>query len=100
MFISLNSVLSDAYTGGGNLIPYVSSVSTPTGSHPSLTRHVWSDHSLSVTDIHCGSGGLRCRVATASLDQTCKVRVFYNNVVTNKYNAIKVRVFRVFDRLL
>ena len=73
--MSLNSVLSDAYTEGSNLIPYVTSVSTPAGSHPSLTRHVWSDHSLSVMDIHCGSGGLRCRVATASLDQTCKVRI-------------------------
>ena len=69
-------MLSNAYTEGGNLIPYVSSMNTSTGSHSSLTRHVWSDHSLSVTDIHCGSGGLRCRVATASLDQTCKVRLF------------------------
>lgn len=74
--LSLYSVLSDAYTEGGNLIPYVSSMNSSTGSHSSLTRHVWSDHSLSVTDIHCGSGGLRCRVVTASLDQTCKVRVF------------------------
>ena len=66
-------MLSDAYTGSGRVIPYASPVAIPTGVHLSLTRHVWSDHSLPVTDIHCGSGGLRCRVATASLDQTCKV---------------------------
>ena len=72
--ISVYSVLFDAYTEGGNLIPYASSINASTGSRSSLTRHVWSDHSLSVMDIHCGSGGLRCRVATASLDQTCKVR--------------------------
>lgn len=74
--LSLNSVLSDAYTEAGNLIPFISSINTSPGPHSSLTRHIWSDHSLPVTDIHCGSGGLRCRVATASLDQTCKVRDF------------------------
>lgn len=88
---SLNSVLSDAYTEGGNLIPFVSSINTSTGSHSSLTRHVWSDHSLSVMDIHCGSGGLRCRVATASLDQTCKVRVLVSlllPVCIHMYSAV------------
>ncbi|ORX94622.1 WD40 repeat-like protein [Basidiobolus meristosporus CBS 931.73] len=34
----------------------------------------WSDHSLPITDIHCGSGGLKfARVVTSSLDHTCKV---------------------------
>lgn len=37
--------------------------------------HVWSSHSLPVTDIHCGFGGIRARVFSSSLDQTCKVPV-------------------------
>lgn len=36
-------------------------------------RHVWSQHTLPVTDLHCGFGGPMARVATASLDQTVKV---------------------------
>ena len=77
--------MSDAYTEGGNLIPFVSSTNATTGSHSSLTKHVWSDHSLSVTDIHCGSGGLRCRVATASLDQTCKVKL--SIIITSMFDV-------------
>ena len=34
---------------------------------------IWSNHSLPVTDIHVGRGGYRCRVVSASLDQTCRV---------------------------
>lgn len=33
----------------------------------------WKDHSLAITDIHVGAGGLRSRIVTASLDQTCKM---------------------------
>ncbi|KAM6219695.1 WD repeat-containing protein 18 [Rhynchocyon petersi] len=36
-------------------------------------RHVWSQHSLPITDLHCGFGGPLARVATASLDQTVKL---------------------------
>nr|XP_004654742.1 WD repeat-containing protein 18 [Jaculus jaculus] len=36
-------------------------------------RHVWSRHTLPVTDLHCGFGGPLARVATASLDQTVKL---------------------------
>lgn len=38
-------------------------------------RYTWSEHALPVTDIHCGHGGMRGHVITASLDQTCKVLV-------------------------
>ncbi|KAG9350776.1 hypothetical protein JZ751_024665 [Albula glossodonta] len=36
-------------------------------------RHIWTQHSLPITDIHCGLMGPQARVATASLDQTVKV---------------------------
>ncbi|XP_075399997.1 WD repeat-containing protein 18 isoform X2 [Tenrec ecaudatus] len=36
-------------------------------------RHVWSQHTLPITDLHCGLGGAQARVATASLDQTVKL---------------------------
>ncbi|KAJ8305718.1 hypothetical protein KUTeg_016263 [Tegillarca granosa] len=36
-------------------------------------RHVWSSHSLPVTDIHVGIGGSRARVVSSSLDQTCRL---------------------------
>uniref|UniRef100_A0A8C6QLD1 WD repeat-containing protein 18 n=1 Tax=Nannospalax galili TaxID=1026970 RepID=A0A8C6QLD1_NANGA len=36
-------------------------------------RHVWSRHTLPITDLHCGFGGPLARVATASLDQTIKL---------------------------
>ncbi|XP_073910590.1 WD repeat-containing protein 18 isoform X3 [Castor canadensis] len=36
-------------------------------------RHVWSRHTLPITDLHCGFGGPLARVATASLDQTVKL---------------------------
>jgi len=35
--------------------------------------HTWSDHTLPVTDIHCGFGGLNARVVTSSKDCSCKV---------------------------
>ncbi|XP_067329462.1 WD repeat-containing protein 18 [Anolis sagrei] len=36
-------------------------------------RHIWSQHTLPVTDLCCGIGGPMARVATASLDQTAKL---------------------------
>ncbi|XP_075831689.1 WD repeat-containing protein 18 [Microtus pennsylvanicus] len=36
-------------------------------------RHVWSQHTLPITDVYCGFGGPMARVATASLDQTMKL---------------------------
>ncbi|XP_054835109.1 WD repeat-containing protein 18 [Eublepharis macularius] len=36
-------------------------------------RHVWSRHSLPITDLCCGIGGPMARAATASLDQTAKL---------------------------
>ncbi len=38
-------------------------------------RHILSRHSLPITDLHCGLMGAQARVATASLDQTVKVRL-------------------------
>ena len=48
------------------------------GSGAALTRHVWSDHSLAVTGVYfsgSSEGGVRGRVATCSLDHSCKVIV-------------------------
>ena len=56
-----NSVLSDSSAGGS------------AGKAPE-PRHIWSQHSLPVTDVHVGRGGIRARVVTASLDQTVKVK--------------------------
>uniref|UniRef100_A0A7M4G0P2 WD repeat-containing protein 18 n=1 Tax=Crocodylus porosus TaxID=8502 RepID=A0A7M4G0P2_CROPO len=36
-------------------------------------RHVWSRHTLPITDLCCGFGGPLARAATASLDQTVKL---------------------------
>eukprot|EP00040_Diaphanoeca_grandis_P019637 m.103857 g.103857 ORF g.103857 m.103857 type:complete len:437 (+) comp27521_c2_seq1:131-1441(+) len=35
--------------------------------------HTWSDHTLPVTDIFCGFGGLSSRVVTSSKDSSCKL---------------------------
>ena len=40
-------------------------------------RYVWSNHSLPVTDIYVGSGAVRSRVLTASMDQTCRVNTVF-----------------------
>ena len=36
-------------------------------------KYTWSDHSLPITSIHVGRGGKYARVATSSLDHTCKL---------------------------
>jgi pre-rRNA-processing protein IPI3 len=48
----------------------VSSSTCGWNPHP---LHAWSKHSLPVTDIHCGFGGVRGHVFTSSLDRTCKI---------------------------
>nr|XP_033811764.1 WD repeat-containing protein 18 isoform X1 [Geotrypetes seraphini] len=42
-------------------------------NHIPEPRHVWSHHSLPITDLYCGIGGPLARAATASLDQTVKL---------------------------
>lgn len=65
----LSNVLSEAYASSEQTLLQA----PPTGPTSSLTRHIWSDHSLPVTDLHSGRGGLNSKVVTVSLDQTCKV---------------------------
>ncbi|CAH2292973.1 WD repeat-containing 18 [Pelobates cultripes] len=36
-------------------------------------RHMWSHHSLPITDLQCGIGGPQSRAVTSSLDQTVKL---------------------------
>ncbi|XP_078658329.1 WD repeat-containing protein 18-like [Branchiostoma floridae x Branchiostoma belcheri] len=50
----------------------LSGASTAVGHSPE-PRHTLSHHSLPVTDLYCGCGGLQARAASASLDQTCKL---------------------------
>jgi len=38
--------------------------------------HTWSGHSLPITDIFIGSGGVMAHIASVSLDQTCKIWEF------------------------
>jgi len=56
---------------------FLSLLSTPGSSSSGISDqkpiHTWSNHSLPVKDIHITPGGVRCRVATCSLDQTCKL---------------------------
>ena len=35
--------------------------------------HIWSKHSLPITDLYCTAGGMMARIVSASQDQTCKV---------------------------
>ena len=42
----------------------------------------WNDHSLPITAIYCGSGGINGRVVTVSKDQTCKVQYFISLYLT------------------
>ncbi|XP_071118662.1 WD repeat-containing protein 18-like [Haliotis cracherodii] len=48
------------------------SISPYTQNRPE-PRHVWSGHSLPVTDLHVGCGGSRARVISSSRDNTCKL---------------------------
>lgn len=68
--VSVTKFLSDGshfVSGGqdGNVILWPLDSSKP--------RHVWNQHSLGITDIHVGMGGLQARIASASKDQTVKV---------------------------
>ena len=67
-------MLSDAFDSSGTTLPHCEGVSMATRPRPPVLHQTWSDHALPVSAVHCGAGGLRARVATASLDQTCRVR--------------------------
>jgi pre-rRNA-processing protein IPI3 len=44
------------------------------GSGGAITPvHTWAEHTLPVTGVHCGYGGLQARVLTVSKDCSCKV---------------------------
>ncbi|CAI9591424.1 unnamed protein product [Staurois parvus] len=43
------------------------------GSRGPEPRHMWTQHTLPITDVQCGSGGPQARVVTSSLDQTVKL---------------------------
>lgn len=72
LFVLMYSLLSEAYISSGLQLP-IDLQGLLSKASSTITRHVWSDHSLPVNDIFCSVGGLRSRVATVSLDQTCKV---------------------------
>ncbi|KAG2464203.1 WD repeat-containing protein 18 [Polypterus senegalus] len=63
-------------SGGKDNLALVWSLNSVLQTEPTRSsepRHVWTRHSLPVTDIHCGLMGPQARVATASLDQTVKL---------------------------
>ncbi|XP_059950766.1 WD repeat-containing protein 18 isoform X1 [Mesoplodon densirostris] len=63
-------------SGGKDCLVLAWSLCSVLQADPSRTpapRHVWSRHTLPITDLHCGFGGPLARVATASLDQTVKL---------------------------
>ena len=69
-------------------------------SHLSAHReplHTFNKHSLSVTDVHVGAGGVCARVFTASLDKTCKVRAHTLNKMVTQINTGPVLRFQVFE---
>ncbi|CAI8012864.1 WD repeat-containing protein 18 [Geodia barretti] len=70
---SLQRLVSQAFDSSGVSLPHSENVSMGTRPHPPVLHHTWSDHALPVTSLHCGAGGLRARLASASLDQTCKL---------------------------
>ena len=43
------------------------------GTATPVALHTWSDHTLPVTSLVCGAGGLNGRVFSASRDNTCKI---------------------------
>uniref|UniRef100_A0A2K6EWG0 WD repeat-containing protein 18 n=1 Tax=Propithecus coquereli TaxID=379532 RepID=A0A2K6EWG0_PROCO len=63
-------------SGGKDCLVLVWSLCSVLQADPSripAPRHVWSHHTLPITDLHCGFGGPLARAATASLDQTVKL---------------------------
>ncbi|XP_004614852.1 WD repeat-containing protein 18 [Sorex araneus] len=63
-------------SGGKDCLALVWDVCSVLQVEPSRTpvpRHIWSRHTLPITDLHCGCGGPLARVATSSLDQTVKL---------------------------
>jgi pre-rRNA-processing protein IPI3 len=70
---SLRRLLSQAFDTSGLTLPHCEGVPIPAGPRPPVLHQAWSDHTLPVTAVHCGAGGLQARTATASLDQTCKL---------------------------
>uniref|UniRef100_A0A2I2YWF5 WD repeat-containing protein 18 n=1 Tax=Gorilla gorilla gorilla TaxID=9595 RepID=A0A2I2YWF5_GORGO len=63
-------------SGGKDCLVLVWSLCSVLQADPSripAPRHVWSHHTLPITDLHCGFGGPLARVATSSLDQTVKL---------------------------
>ncbi|XP_064625607.1 WD repeat-containing protein 18-like [Lineus longissimus] len=48
-------------------------ISQEADPHQTEPKFTFPNHSLPVTDIHCGYGGPRARLVTASSDQTCKL---------------------------
>lgn len=66
-FVTCSTVVNvwNLATAWGN-----SAVSEITGSEPVYT---FSDHSLPVTDVYAGPGGMKARLFTTSLDQTVKI---------------------------
>ena len=51
----------------------VADCADPESARHGQPLHVWAHHSLPVTGLHVGGGGVRARVLTCSRDQTCKV---------------------------
>lgn len=74
MTVLPSRILSESFDTSGVTLPHCGHVPMAVGPHPPAVHQLWSDHALSVTGICCGAGeGIQTRVATASLDQTCKV---------------------------
>lgn len=74
--IYLCRLVSDVFDSSRCVLRYTDRAPTSLTTGTPLKRHVWSDHSQAVTSLYCGGGGLESRVVTASLDQTCKVRLY------------------------
>lgn len=55
----------------GNVLLW--SLDTVINSEKCKPRNVWNHHSLGITDMHLGFGGLKSRIFTCSEDQTVKI---------------------------
>ncbi|CAM9884161.1 unnamed protein product [Lampetra planeri] len=60
-------------SGGRDNLALVWNVGSVVQAGSAEPRHVWSQHTLPITDLQCGAGGPLARIATASLDQTVKL---------------------------